>query len=197
MPRVSRARRVLTWKRAERGVSKEPQPGGAWAALQNVDGGLTTSDQGRCFRKTPGAAPRGFYPGSKRARLWARVQGEPRSHGFQGKKNRRVRSARCPSEPGVELRGQGEKQAPLATTPSGPQICQSAQQVPQNKSAPPRLRNAHRGSKTQFSGGLRADRDPKPLGTSSQNRVWPQCSGWRRAIGAALATSSLAPKLRS
>lgn len=113
----------------------------------------TTSDQGRGFRK--------------RARLWARVQGEPRSHGFQGKRKAPVTQANN------QVLNSGSKGRHKNNRPWRRHftICQSEQQqkkVPQNKSVP-RPQNAHGGSKTQCT-----LLNHKTLGTSSQKSVWPQ-----------------------
>lgn len=143
---------------------KSSDPG---RALQNV-GGLTTSDQGRGFRR-PGA---GFRPQKR----WARVQAEPRSHGFQG-------TAGCVAQARErraldQVLNSGSK----GGTKNNRRASKPHSRVPQNKSAPRSPRNAHRRSKTHA--GPPKSRDSgqiETLSPSPSERVprrisWPQRS---------------------
>lgn len=99
----------MTWKRAERGVSKELRPGHERHCKTSV---ANDERSGPRLPKAPVSSP---GCSKERAPLWARVQGEPVTR--LPRKKRTAGGVRCPSEPGVELReqGQGEKQPPLAS----------------------------------------------------------------------------------
>lgn len=150
----------------------------------------TTSDQGRGFRRTKQPSRRRCFQagGKRRVCLWAPVQDEPRSHGFQAKPAAGLQQRALPKRmnDGVscvldQVLNPIRKGAPKNNRSARRHRCQEAanNEGPQNTSVPPAAELSKRSLRVKDTrrerGVPQRDRDPKAesLRRSSEKEIRP------------------------